>query len=87
MNVFDRMKVLISSISGSFVVLNDNNIWSCDMTWDVGTIVKDVNYHDSRPFSSQDKTNINSCLVSFRISDQARGPAEFKHIIKRRKRN
>ena len=26
-------------------------------------------------------------LVSFRISDQARGPAEFKHIIKRRKRN
>ena len=24
---------------------------------------------------------------SFRISDQARGPAEFKHIIKRRKRN
>ena len=38
MNVFDRMKVLISSISGSFVVLNDNNIWSCDMTWDVGTI-------------------------------------------------
>ena len=23
----------------------------------------------------------------FRISDQARGPAEFKHIIKRRKRN
>ena len=25
--------------------------------------------------------------VQFRISDQARGPAEFKHIIKRRKRN
>ena len=24
---------------------------------------------------------------SLQISDQARGPAEFKHIIKRRKRN
>ncbi len=32
-------------------------------------------------------TKVRLLLTTLWISDQARGPAEFKHIIKRRKRN